>query len=298
MPLAPPSSQPLSEWSSPSAQADFDQLKDFLATLGKLVVAFSGGVDSSLLTAAAHDVLGENVLAVTACSATYPTAERERAISLAKQLGVRHSMIATTEMSDPRFRHNPPERCYFCKGELFGLLAKLAAEQKAMVVDGTNRDDSLDFRPGRKAAQENGVRSPFAELGFGKTEIRAMARHRGLPNWNLPACACLASRIPYGEEITPERLDRIAMAETAIKAAGFQQVRVRDHGIIARIEIAPEEFPRAISQEMRNRLSEACKKSGYRFVCLDIDGYRVGSMNELLPPDQLSPEASADPQTR
>lgn len=236
---------------------------------------------------AAFDALGKDVLAVAACSATYSTAERERAIAIAARFGVSHFLIESNEMNDPLFRSNPHDRCYYCKGELYGRLSAIAASRnQAIIVDGTNQDDLQDIRPGRKAAMEHGVKSPFCELGIGKNLIREMARFRGLPNWDLPACACLASRIPYGEEITRQRLDRIGSAEEAIKTAGFRQVRVRDHGLLARIELAPDELQLAIAPDLRKQLTSACRTAGYNFVCLDLEGYRIGSMNEVLPHDK------------
>ncbi len=271
----------------------YRQLTSALAGMGSAVVAFSGGVDSSLLLAAAQDALGEHALAVTACSATYSSEEQERAVAVAELLGARHLLIDSREMDDPDYRANPQNRCYYCKRELFGELAAIAAREGATaVLDGTNRDDYADTRPGRLAAGEFGVRSPLAELGFGKSLVRAMARQRGLPNWDQPPGACLASRIPCGREITVELLDRVAGAEQGIRDLGFRQVRVRDHGDTARIEVASDELDFTVQPETRQLLVDACRRKGYTYVTLDLEGYRTGSMHEALRSASRATEAT------
>jgi uncharacterized protein len=264
-------------------QEAFRRLTEFIGRTGGALVAFSGGVDSSLVLAAARQALGERVLAVTACSPTYPDHEKDQAAAIAQRLGARHEFVDSDEFEDPSYRANPPNRCYYCKQELFRKLQAVAArEGLPVIVDGSNADDEGDFRPGRNAAKEFRVRSPLAELGFGKSLIRQMAKARGLPNWDQPACACLASRIPYGQEITPLRLRRVAQAEAALRDIGFRTVRVRDHGTLARIEIPRDEIDRTLRVGIHQRLIDACKQQGYVYVCLDLEGYRTGSMNEVL----------------
>lgn len=263
----------------------YGELTAAIKEFGGVVVAFSGGVDSSLVLAAAHDALGLRALGVTARSLTYPAHELEQAVAIARLIGARHQLIDSHEMDDPAYRANPPNRCYYCKRELFRALQAIAArEGLAVILDGTNHDDRLDVRPGYEAARELGVRSPLADLGFGKDLIRRLARERGLPNWNDPACACLASRLPFGQVITTARLQRVGAAEKGIRALGYRVVRVRDHGDLARVELASDELDRAMRTESRQRLVEICRQQGYTFVCLDLEGYRTGSMNEVLNP--------------
>ncbi|MGD9874358.1 MAG: ATP-dependent sacrificial sulfur transferase LarE [Kiritimatiellia bacterium] len=263
--------------------ATYEQLKSRIAEMDGVLVAFSGGVDSSLVLAAAVDALDPRALAVTACSPSYPVREREQAVSMAKFLGARHLFIQTREDENPAYRSNPPDRCYYCKRELFTVLSEiLQREGLKKILDGFNADDRADIRPGHTAGCELNVRSPLDELGITKADVRSLARGRGLPNWDQAACACLASRIPYGEEITAPRLARIGAAEEAILGMGFGTVRVRDHGRLARVELAARDLIRAMSADVRSRVIEACKRQGYAYVCLDMEGYRTGSMNEVL----------------
>ncbi|MCF6095591.1 ATP-dependent sacrificial sulfur transferase LarE [Thermovorax subterraneus] len=260
------------------------KLKDMIKNLGSVIVAFSGGVDSTFLLKVCLDVLGkENVLAVTARSSTYPSRELEEAKELAKSFGANHEIIVSEELEVPGFSENPPERCYYCKKELFGKLVKIARERGFnFVLDGSNADDTGDFRPGMKAKDELGVISPLKEAGLTKAEIRALSQKMGLPTWNKPSFACLASRFPYGERITEEKLNRVGKAEDLLNELGFIQYRVRNHADLARIEVSPEEIERFFERSLREKVVAEFKKLGFVYVSLDLIGYRTGSMNEGL----------------
>lgn len=259
------------------------RLHDILAGYESVLIAFSGGVDSAYLAIAAADALGERALAVTADSPSYPDTHRRLALSIAGGFGFAHEVIHTAELERPEYRANPANRCYYCKDELYSSLRALAtARGFAVIVDGNNADDRGDYRPGRQAAREHGVRSPLDEAGLTKDEIRTLAREAGLESWNEPASACLSSRIPYGSEVSNEVLRQIEKAEDAVRELGFRVFRVRHHDTVARLEIARSEMPRALEPEVSARLSESLKALGYQYVSLDLQGYRLGSLNEAL----------------
>jgi len=269
--------------SSPRATARLAALVERLGGLGSALLAYSGGVDSTFLAHVAGEVLGEGFLAVTAASETYPERERRKAEEFAKQFGFQHVTVSTSELGIAGFSENPPDRCYYCKKELFETLKRIAGTRGiAHVLDGQNADDADDYRPGAKAARELGVISPLKDAGLTKDEIRELSRERGLPTWNKPAYACLASRFPYGQKITAEKLDRVGTAEEALRSMGLVQLRVRDdRGTTARIEVPPEDISR-LAGELRGEIVRRLKALGYKYVSLDLEGYRTGSMNEVL----------------
>jgi len=261
-----------------------EKLKQLIIHLKKYksaVIAFSGGVDSTFLARIAKDVYGDNLILVTATSSTYPFYELEEAKSLAELLGIKHKIIVSEEIEIPGYADNPPDRCYYCKSELFGKI-KYITEKEGFeaVFDGSNADDLKDFRPGMKAKQEKGVISPLADSGFTKNDIRLFSAEYKLPTATKQSYACLASRFPYGEKITKPKLDRLAMAEFEVRKLGFSQFRIRSHENLARFEFVPSEMDKA--WELKNSLTEICQNSGFTFVTIDLKGYRTGSMNEVL----------------
>jgi uncharacterized protein len=266
-----------------SAEAKESLLLKELAKLPSVIVALSGGADSAYLAWAAHRAIGDQALSLTALSPSYSTHDRHVVEEFVRQLGVRHEFIETHEMDNPSYRANAADRCYFCKDELFTVLDVMARERSfAAVAYGVNADDTLDFRPGHRAATEHRVLAPLLDAGLHKAEIRLLSRRAGLPTWDRPASACLASRLPYGTEVTPERLALVERGEAALRDLGFRQFRVRLHEKLARVEIAPEEMPRAMSAEMAARIAAALKAAGFTYVALDLEGYRQGSLNESL----------------
>jgi len=268
-------------------------LRDALASCESLLIAFSGGADSAYLAWEATSVLGPSALCITADSPSYPDHHRQLALRIAREFGLRHEVIHTAELERPEYRANPTNRCYYCKHELYTTLTRVRAERGiAVIADGSNADDRGDYRPGRQAAREFGVRSPLDEVGLTKPEIRELSRRAGLPTWDEPASACLSSRIPYHSEVTAEKLRIIERAETAIRAMGFRVCRVRHHDLgtaggrstaLARLEIGRDELPRALETEISERLVRELRDIGYQHVTIDLQGYRMGSLNEGVP---------------
>lgn len=254
--------------------------------LDSLLVAFSGGADSAYLAWAAHTVLGPHALAVTALSPSFSEHDREQAENFIRATGVRHEFLETREFENPLYVANQADRCYHCKDELFDRLEALARERNFRAIAfGTNADDTRDFRPGHRAAEEHHILAPLLDAGLEKAEIRALSRRAGLPTWDRPASACLSSRVPYGTPVTPELLEKIERAEAALRDLGFRQFRVRAHGELARIELAPDELAHGIEAGVASQLAARLKELGFAFVTLDLEGYRQGSLNSLLKPE-------------
>ena len=260
-----------------------DRLFAHLAEMGRVIVAYSGGTDSAYLAWAAHRVLGEGALAVTADSASLPESHKRDCESFVRQFGIAHEYLNTYEFDNPEYVRNDPNRCFHCKDELFTRLAKVGQERGfEHIVYGVNQDDLGDYRPGQNAARQHQVKSPLADARLTKAEIRELSRIGGLPTWDRPASACLSSRVPYGTPVTIETVKTVETGEEEIKALGFRQFRVRFHGEVVRIEIAPEELPKALTPEMARAFTAIFKGLGFQYVTLDLEGYRQGSLNEVL----------------
>jgi pyridinium-3,5-biscarboxylic acid mononucleotide sulfurtransferase len=283
-----------SDWNDPELAARRDRLVETLKTYGRVAVAYSGGVDSTVVAKAAQVALGDQTIAVTAVSDSLASGELEDAETLANRIGIRHKIIRTEEFADPNYLRNNPDRCYFCKSELYGRLSGLlGALGVDVIASGANTDDAGDHRPGMRAAGENGVRHPLQECGLSKDDVRALAKAWDLPTWDKPATPCLSSRIAYGESVTPERVRMIDQAEQWLRQKGLRVVRVRYHkGDMARVEVPLDDLPRLAEVQIRGELVKVFRSLGFKYVTLDLEGFRSGSLNALIPLENLQRPAA------
>ncbi len=279
-----------------TSKAKEQNLRSLMRSFGSVLVAYSGGVDSSYLGLIATQELGANALCITGISPSVSIVQREQAEKIAEKFGFNHETVETVEIDDPSYTANPVNRCYFCKTELYGKLAELSAKRRiGTIVDGSNLDDMGDFRPGKKAAGENGVRSVLAELGFTKQDIRDRSKAFDLETWDKPSSPCLASRIQYGVPVSIERLNKVEKGETILRDMGFVEFRVRHHDELARIEIAKSELDKALNQDVTDKLSIEFQQLGFKYVTLDLTGFRSGAMNEVLPETLTKSETDSLP---